>query len=287
MIAGEACVGGVAGKQVDRAGMGDEWPGAIVELGHYLDGQQPESGAQPSGNRGAAHGREPMWRAKRNRTTSEEEVQRLRGVYVGQQRILDWIVVVQEAVERVNDRPVHRVAFSHRVRTYASPRRSPGIVYILRREGAPALISHHTIMLSQGKHDSPARRVRDGLASTFAGEAVNDRPQSLWPLIGAFLRRHNDRIDDGRREDPYAYAPKMVGSRASEDAGSGGRRCPMMAARCEHLHVSTLPASMKKGERSRPSHVVRSAAGGADPFTKARTLRGPSPRRRAAGLSRQ
>ncbi len=81
-----------------------------------------------------------------------------------------------------------------------------------------ALVSHQTITLSKGKHASP----RDGacvmeLASMLAGEPFNDRPQSVCPVIGSFLRAYNDRIDDGRRQDLYGYAAKVVGSRASQD----------------------------------------------------------------------
>jgi hypothetical protein len=36
-------------------------------------------------------------------------------------------------------------------------------------------------------------------------------------VIGSFLRTYNDRIDDGRRQDLFAYAAKVVGSRASQD----------------------------------------------------------------------
>ena len=64
MIAGEARVGGVPGEQVDRAGMGDEWAGAIVELGDDLDREQSETGAQPGGDRGAAHRREALMPGK-------------------------------------------------------------------------------------------------------------------------------------------------------------------------------------------------------------------------------
>ena len=60
MIAGEARVGGVPGEQVDRAGVSDERAGAIVELGDDLDGEKSESGAQPGGDRCAAHGREAL-----------------------------------------------------------------------------------------------------------------------------------------------------------------------------------------------------------------------------------
>ena len=81
-----------------------------------------------------------------------------------------------------------------------------------------ALVSYQTITLSKGKHASP----QDGacvmeLASMLAGEPFNDRPQSVCPVIGSFLRAYNDRIDDGRRQDLYGYAAKVVGSRASQN----------------------------------------------------------------------
>jgi hypothetical protein len=81
-----------------------------------------------------------------------------------------------------------------------------------------ALVSYQTITLSKGKHDSP----EDGacvmeLASMLAGEPFNDRPRSVCPVIGSFLRAYNDRIDHGRRQDLYSYATKVVGSRASQD----------------------------------------------------------------------
>ena len=81
-----------------------------------------------------------------------------------------------------------------------------------------ALVSYQTITLSKGKHLSPM----DGacvmeLASMLAGEPFNDHPQSVCPVIGSLLRAYNDRIDDRRRQDLYAYAAKVVGSRASRD----------------------------------------------------------------------
>jgi hypothetical protein len=81
-----------------------------------------------------------------------------------------------------------------------------------------ALVSYQTITLSKGKHGSP----EDGacvmeLASMLAGEPFSDHPESVCPVIGSFLRAYNDRIDDGRRQDLYAYAAKVVDSRASQD----------------------------------------------------------------------
>ena len=77
--------------------------------------------------------------------------------------------------------------------------------------------THQTIKLGKGKHSSPD----DGacvmeLASMLAGEHFTDHPESVCPAIGSFLRAYNDSIDDGRRQDLYAYASQAVGSRASD-----------------------------------------------------------------------
>jgi hypothetical protein len=55
------------------------------------------------------------------------------------------------------------------------------------------------------------------LASMLAGDAFNDHPRSVCPVIGAFLRTYNDSIDDERRQALYAYAAKVVGSRGPEE----------------------------------------------------------------------
>jgi hypothetical protein len=52
------------------------------------------------------------------------------------------------------------------------------------------------------------------LASMLAGEPFSDHPASVCPVIGSFLRAYNDSIDDRRRHDLYAYAAKVVGTRA-------------------------------------------------------------------------
>lgn len=76
--------------------------------------------------------------------------------------------------------------------------------------------SHQTIRLSRGKHASPAEGacVME-LASMLAGEPFSDHPASVCPVIGALLRTYNDSVEDGRRQDLYAYASKVVGSRSS------------------------------------------------------------------------
>ena len=87
--------------------------------------------------------------------------------------------------------------------------------------------SHQTARLSAGRHRSP----REGvcvmeLASMLAAEPFSDRPATISPVIGAFLRTYNDGVDDERRQDLYAVAPLIVGTaggRAAERDRAG--RC--------------------------------------------------------------
>ena len=77
-------------------------------------------------------------------------------------------------------------------------------------------VSYKTIKLSTGKHASP----EDGacvmeLASMLAGESFTDHPASVCPVIGSLLRAYNDWVDDDRRRDLYAYAARVVDSKAS------------------------------------------------------------------------
>ena len=78
--------------------------------------------------------------------------------------------------------------------------------------------SVQTMKLARGKHSSP----RHGacvmeLASMLAGEVFSDRPRSVSPVIGAFLRGYNDLVDDHRRRDLIRYASEAVGTAASND----------------------------------------------------------------------
>ena len=77
-------------------------------------------------------------------------------------------------------------------------------------------VTYQTIKLSKGKHRSPD----DGacvmeLASMLAGEQFTDHPVSVCPVIAALLRSYNDSVDDRRRQDLYAYAARVVGSRST------------------------------------------------------------------------
>jgi hypothetical protein len=94
--------------------------------------------------------------------------------------------------------------------------------------------SHQTVRLSRGKHRDPTQGVCVmELASMLAGERFSDRPRSVCPVIGAFLRAYNDRVDDARRQDLYVFAAEAVGTRS--DRATRRRRlelCRRFAVRC-------------------------------------------------------
>jgi len=79
-------------------------------------------------------------------------------------------------------------------------------------------VTQQTIRLSRGKHSSPEEGacVME-LASMLAGEPFSDHPVSVCPVISSFLRAYNDSIDGERRQDLYAHAANVVGSRGSEE----------------------------------------------------------------------
>jgi hypothetical protein len=92
--------------------------------------------------------------------------------------------------------------------------------------------SHQTIRLSRGKHDSP----RYGacvmeLASMLAGEEFSDRPKCVDPVLAAFLRAFNDRLDHGRRQELRPYASAVVGTRGNRRT-SRRRRAQCLAYAC-------------------------------------------------------
>jgi hypothetical protein len=111
--------------------------------------------------------------------------------------------------------------------------------------GRPA--THQTVRLSRGRHSSPERGacVME-LASMLDTGPFTDHPRSVCPVVAAFLRNYNDWVDDGRRQDLYAYAAKAVGSRASravEEART--RRLMKWAVELEQRRVKRLPVGCR------------------------------------------
>jgi hypothetical protein len=74
--------------------------------------------------------------------------------------------------------------------------------------------SHQTIRLIRGRHSSPERGacVME-VASMLAEEPFSDQPRCVCPVIAEFLRTYNDRVDNDRRQDLYAYASLVVETR--------------------------------------------------------------------------
>jgi len=73
--------------------------------------------------------------------------------------------------------------------------------------------SHQTVRLARGRHATRHAGVCVmELASMLADEPFSDRPSSVSPTIGAFLRTYNDGLDDERRQDLYSVAASIVGS---------------------------------------------------------------------------
>lgn len=70
-----------------------------------------------------------------------------------------------------------------------------------------------TVKLARGRHVTPDAGVCVmELASMLAGEAFSDRPRSVSPVIGGFLRAYNDLIDDRRRQDLFGCAADVIGT---------------------------------------------------------------------------
>jgi hypothetical protein len=77
---------------------------------------------------------------------------------------------------------------------------------------------HQTVRLDAGRHASPAHGMCTvELASVLAGEPFSDHPQSVCPVIAAFVRTYNDRVDAARRQALLPYAARIVGTRADRE----------------------------------------------------------------------
>src|SRR4051794_31569653 len=77
--------------------------------------------------------------------------------------------------------------------------------------------SFQTVRLSRGRHRNPG----DGacvaeLTSMLAGERFSDHPRCACPALTAFLRGYNDALDNPQRQDLFALATELVGTRADE-----------------------------------------------------------------------
>ena len=93
-------------------------------------------------------------------------------------------------------------------------------------------VTHQVVQLGRGKHTSPEHGacVME-LASMLAGERFSDRPRTVCPVVGAFLRTYNDALDDECRQDLYRYAADVVDTTGDLDVERRrAERCVAFAA---------------------------------------------------------
>ncbi len=74
------------------------------------------------------------------------------------------------------------------------------------------------LRLAKGAHNSFARgaSVMEAVAYV-AGEPFSDHPQCASPVVGAFLRAWNDRLDDETRQRLKPYVVRLVGTAGSDN----------------------------------------------------------------------
>jgi hypothetical protein len=74
------------------------------------------------------------------------------------------------------------------------------------------------LRLAKGAHDSIARGagVMEAVAY-IAGEPFSDHPQCASPVVSAFLRAWNDRLDDETRQRLKPYVVRLVGTAGSDE----------------------------------------------------------------------
>ncbi len=84
-------------------------------------------------------------------------------------------------------------------------------------------MTHHididTVTLARGAHGdskSPGEWCVMEAAAYFAHEPWSDHPKCVSPVIGAFLRRWNDDLDDEGRQKLVPYIAKVVGTNTGQ-----------------------------------------------------------------------
>lgn len=78
-------------------------------------------------------------------------------------------------------------------------------------------VHHQTTMLGPGRHRDPSHGVcAMELSSLLADERFTDHPQSVCPAVAAFLRGYNDALPSALRQELFAVAATVVGSRTRD-----------------------------------------------------------------------
>lgn len=141
--------------------------------------------------------------------------------------------------------------------------------------GAP---NYQTVRLARGRHRSPAEGacVME-LASMLAGEPFSDRPRCVDPVLAAYLRALNDRLDARRRLDLRPYASAVIGTSGDRRATRARRR------RCVRAAGGRLRIALRVGVREAlslntgPAIAAARASLAIDPFPLLDELLGAPP----------
>ena len=87
----------------------------------------------------------------------------------------------------------------------------------------------------------------------LSGERFSDHPSSACPVIASFLRTFNDLVDDECRQELYACAAAVVGSRASKKVQRArAKRLNSVTVELLRRRPQTRLASMALRMRLRP-----------------------------------
>ena len=109
-----------------------------------------------------------------------------------------------------------------------------------------------TLVLARGKHDRPEEGAcLMEAVSWLAGEPWSDHPTCVSPVIGAFLRRWQDDLDDDTRQTLRRYVPLVLGTATGPE--DEDRRAWMVTDWMVRTH---LPAWLRLGGMADQADVV-------------------------------
>jgi hypothetical protein len=127
-----------------------------------------------------------------------------------------------------------------------------------QQEGIQRMLSHSEIdriVLQAGSHKSPA----DGfcvmeLAAYIAGEPFSDQPACVSRVLGAFLRKWDDDLDDAGRQRLKPYVPIVIGTSGNMEADE--RRAWMAADWLVRVHTPAWLRLAKLNDQARALELL-------------------------------
>ena len=109
-----------------------------------------------------------------------------------------------------------------------------------------------TLTLEKGAHEPDGTFCVMEAVAFIAGESWSDHPQCACPIIGAFLRRWNDDLNDTDRQMLKPYIRRLVGTRSSVEVEQ--RRAWMLT---DWMIRTYTPAWLELGGMQEQAGVLR------------------------------